>query len=155
MTFVAVDESKAPEREPCKDPAPIYRIVPLSTLEPEGRLHGRTEGATLWDSYTKAVSGYTRRNLTFDTDALRAFAGIEQMVARGVNIKFWHGLPEFAFERSLLWYPAQMVERREQGNQVLFPSWSWAAWKGEVSYRGKGWRNSRYHGPVSVVNWLR
>ncbi|KAL4894266.1 hypothetical protein BDV59DRAFT_192609 [Aspergillus ambiguus] len=143
------------EDAPCPDPAPTYRITRLSGPELPGRLQDNAEGLTLWDRYAKAVSQYTKRNLTFDVDAVRAFSGMEYLIAKGVNTKFWYGVPEFALDRALLWYPNEPVERRKQGDRVLFPSWSWAAWKGHIYYKGKGWYNSQYHGPMTVIDWYQ
>lgn len=155
VAMIAVDPDKQNERAPCLDPAPLYRITRLSGPHLPGRLEDHAEGATPWKRYTNAVSQYTKRMMSFDDDAVRAFAGMRDLITRGANTKFWYGMPEFAFDRALLWCPKQPVERRKQGKQSLFPSWTWAAWKGRIHYRGKGWHNSEYHGPASVIKWYQ
>ncbi|PLN79936.1 heterokaryon incompatibility protein-domain-containing protein [Aspergillus taichungensis] len=155
VAMVAVDPDKQNEGAPCSDPAPLYRISRLSGPHLPGRLEDHAEDVTPWKRYTNAVSQYTKRMLSFDDDAVRAFAGMRGLIARGANTKFWYGMPEFAFDRALLWYPKQPVERRKQGEHSLFPSWTWAAWKGRIRYRGKGWHNSQYHGPLSVIQWYQ
>lgn len=152
-TMVAVRSSQDGGHGPCSDPSPIYRITRLPGPHLSGRLRDDTRGLTIWDVYVNAVKNYTQRNLTFDADAVNAFVGMATFIAKGVNTKFWFGIPEFAFDRALLWYPRETLERRRQGDRVLFPSWSWSAWKGGISYRCKGWHNAQYHGPASVIDW--
>lgn len=149
-TFVASHPNKD-GRYP--DPAPIYRITRLPGPHSAGRLQSDAKGLTLWDVYVTAVKNYTLRNLTFDIDAVNAFLGMQGFIAKGVNSKFWYGIPEFAFDRALLWYPRGTVERRKQGDRPLFPSWSWSAWKGSINYRSKGWYNAHDLGPASVIQW--
>lgn len=109
---------------------------------------------TPWDLYRRAVEDYTKRKLTWESDAVDAFAGVEHIVRRGMNTKFWFGLPSFVFEQALLWQAREPLERRVQEDEAIFPSWSWAAWRGQVSYRGRGWKNSVLWDPVSVTRWF-
>lgn len=153
-TMVAVRQNQdRGGNEPCSDPSPIYRITRLPGPHLSGRLRGDARGLTIWDVYVNAVKNYTQRNMAFDADAVNAFLGLENFIAKGVNTKFWFGIPEFAFDRALLWYPRETVKRRKQGDRALFPSWSWSAWKGSISYKCKGWHNAQYHGPASVIDW--
>lgn len=108
---------------------------------------------TPWDLYRRAVEDYTKRKLSWESDAVDAFAGVEHIVRRGMNAKFWFGLPSFAFEQALLWQAREPLERRIKDDRAIFPSWSWAAWRGQVSYRGRGWKNSVLWDPVSVIRW--
>ncbi|GAB1312636.1 Heterokaryon incompatibility protein-domain-containing protein [Madurella fahalii] len=137
-------------RPDATDPAPIYRATPVPTYANAGTL--RIEGETLWKAYSDAVSMYTRRKMTWQTDALNAFKGVADLVAQGVNTAFWHGLPEFAFDPALLWYPREPLTRRTDADAC--PSWSWAGWEGHVAYRGRGWRNAAVLPPFCVVQWL-
>jgi hypothetical protein len=138
--------------EASTESAPIYDLRPVTNTNPTGSV--KFSGNDTWDIYSKAVYSYTQRNLTWDSDAVNAFRGTEELIRQGSNTKFWYGMPEFAFDHALLWHPLEPLRRREQDGKTLFPSWSWAAWKGHSHYRGRGWHNSIYHGPVSVVNWL-
>lgn len=132
--------------------APVFDI----TFDPPRDFMGSladADGSTPWDLYRRAVDDYTKRKLTWDSDAVDAFAGVEHIVRRGMNTKFWFGLPSFAFEQALLWQAREPLDRRIQDNKAIFPSWSWAAWRGQVFYRGRGWKNSVMWDPVSVTRW--
>ncbi|KAF2794859.1 HET-domain-containing protein [Melanomma pulvis-pyrius CBS 109.77] len=110
---------------------------------------------TLWDLYRRAVKGYTQRNMSVQSDAVNAFAGITHLISQGTNTKFWNGMPEFAFDQALLWVPREPLTRRcDQDDVALFPSWAWAAWQGHTSYHGRKWHNADNRPPCSVVEWL-
>ncbi|KAF5673849.1 hypothetical protein FHETE_3236 [Fusarium heterosporum] len=112
------------------------------------------KGDTMWETYAHAVDIYTKRNMSWQSDAVNAFTGIADLIRRGTNTKFWQALPEFALSRALLWYAREpLTRRRSEDGQALFPSWSWAAWKGHVSYRGRGWHNAVAYAPVTMVMW--
>ncbi|KAK1589881.1 uncharacterized protein LY79DRAFT_516979 [Colletotrichum navitas] len=115
---------------------------------------GEAQASTPWDLYRLAVDDYTKRKLSWESDAVDAFGGVEHIVRQGTNAKFWYGLPSFAFERSLMWNPGEVLERRSLNGKSLFPSWSWAAWRGHVSYRGRGWKNSICWEPLPVIRWM-
>lgn len=132
--------------------APVFDIAVDAPRDFMGSL-ADVDGSTPWDLYRRAVEDYTKRKLSWESDAVDAFAGVEHIVRRGMNTKFWLGLPSFAFEQALLWYAREPLRRRAQNNQAIFPSWSWAAWRGQVFYRGRGWKNSVLWDPVSVVRW--
>ncbi|KAL1848331.1 hypothetical protein Daus18300_013657 [Diaporthe australafricana] len=131
--------------------APVFDIAVEAPRDFMGSLADADE--TPWDLYRRAVEDYTKRKLTWEADAVDAFAGVEHIVRRGMNTKFWLGLPSFAFEQALLWQAREPLERRKKDDKAIFPSWSWAAWRGQVSYRGRGWKNSVLWDPVSVTRW--
>lgn len=150
-----------PQFEITVDPAPLS-FMSLS-LSPDVVGHDNnnnnraTATTTPWDLYRLAVDDYTKRQLSWDADAVDAFTGVEHIIRRGTNTTFWYGLPSFAFENALLWQPdGGLLERRRdpETGAPLFPSWSWAGWRGHVSYRGRGWKNSVVWEPVAVVRWL-
>jgi hypothetical protein len=123
--------------------------------EAMGTLQQVISQETLWNIYRKAVKGYTQRNMSVQSDVVNAFAGITHLIAQGTNTKFWYGMPEFAFDQALLWVPRETLSRRLDAEGVpLFPSWTWAAWKGHTSYHGKKWHNSDNRPLCSVVEWL-
>lgn len=132
--------------------APVFDITVDAPRDFMGSV-ADTDGLTPWDLYRRAVDDYTKRKLTWESDAVDAFAGVEHIVRQGMNTKFWFGLPSFAFEQALLWQAREPLERRIQDNEAIFPSWSWAAWRGQVFYRGRGWKNSVLWDPVSVTRW--
>lgn len=133
--------------------APVFDIKVDPPCDFMGSLGDNAPGSTPWDLYRRAVHDYTKRKLTWQSDAVNAFAGVEHIVRRGTNTKFWFGLPSFAFEQALLWRAMEPLELRTEGERALFPSWSWAAWQGEVFYSGRGWKNSVHWEPLSVVRW--
>lgn len=110
----------------------------------------------IWNIYRKAVNSFTCRDITSHADTVNAFAGMTELIRQGTNTKFWYGIPAFAFDQALLWYPKEQLQRRRDldGNE-LFPSWSWAGWKGACHYRGRGWHNGLYRCPVLAVHWLQ
>ncbi|KAI0743958.1 heterokaryon incompatibility protein-domain-containing protein [Daedaleopsis nitida] len=150
VVIYAVDNSQPDGTSPV--PAPVYRVEELGQ-EIAGSIP-RLEGETLWDIYRSAVASYSSRQMGLQSDAINAFAGVERLIAQGTNTTFWYGLPEFAFEQALLWQPREELARRTDGNKALFPSWTWAAWEGRGTYRGRGWSNAINFRPVSVVRWL-
>ncbi|KAG0564357.1 hypothetical protein KC19_8G104000 [Ceratodon purpureus] len=88
---------------------------------------------------------YSNRNLTNQSDALDAITGLLHRVTRVSGVRFHWGLPVSRFGEILsFWWidSAHDKARRtdtcrvycEDGSihQVLFPSWSWLGWLGEV-----------------------
>lgn len=102
------------------------------------------------------MNAFTSRKITFDADTVNAFDGMLELLRRGANTKSYFGIPSFAFDQALLWYPAECLRRRkDQDGNELFPSWSWAGWKGSCHYRGRGWYNGLYRCPISAVQWMQ
>ncbi|UNI20172.1 hypothetical protein JDV02_006288 [Purpureocillium takamizusanense] len=134
--------------------APVFDISVDAPRDFMGSLGDTGGGSTPWDLYRRAVDDYTKRKLTWESDAVDAFSGVEHIVRHGINTKFWFGLPEFAFEQALLWQAKEPLTRRARDNRAIFPSWSWAAWRGQVSYRGRGWKNSVLWGSAAVIRWF-
>ncbi|CVL12206.1 hypothetical protein FPRO06_03475 [Fusarium proliferatum] len=140
--------------EASEDGAPLYKYkaIPSSDTIDAPLIKGHT----LWEAYAHAVDAYTKRNMTWQSDAVNAFIGIADLIRRGTNTKFWHAMPEFGLTRSLLWYPKEPLSRRRSPDgKILFPSWSWAAWQGHATYRGRGFHNAVCYAPVSMIMWLK
>ncbi|KAF4501086.1 hypothetical protein FAGAP_2671 [Fusarium agapanthi] len=140
--------------EASEDGAPLYKskAIPRSDTIDAPLI----KGYTLWEAYAHAVDAYTKRNMTWQSDAVNAFIGIADLIRRGTNTKFWHAMPEFALTRSLQWYPKEPLSRRRSPDgKTLFPSWSWAAWQGHVTYRGRGFHNAVCYASVSMLIWLK
>lgn len=95
-------------------------------------------GRTEFLLYNDLVRAYSVRILSFPSDKLSAFAGIEAVLKGSFNCDFIYGLPENALDTALLWISEQknqgtattQVESRIRG----FPSWSWAGHLGPVRY---------------------
>jgi Heterokaryon incompatibility protein (HET) len=92
--------------------------------------------------YTSAVQLYTQRQLTVESDILKAFRGVANVLKGHMNTDFFCGLPESIFDYALLWEPVHPLRRREG-----FSSWSWAGWVGEVE-----WQTTP---PKSCIYWYK
>jgi hypothetical protein len=77
------------------------------------------------------VDEYSSRNLTYEDDFLRAFAGAMNVIGPTFPGGLIHGLPKFFLDICLLWKPRINLSRRSEG-----PSWSWTGWKGAVDCYG-------------------
>lgn len=82
----------------------------------------------LWGSL---VSQFNKRNLTFETDVIDAFAGVEAAMRASFPGGFLLGLPQLFFDIALLWQPERKLTKRGDHDHH-FPSWSWVGWKGEI-----------------------
>lgn len=96
----------------------------------------RREGQPVWRMYRKAVADYTKRTISYESDAVNAFQGIATLLQPAFKGDFLFGLPETELDVALLWQPASHIRRRidPETKAPLFPSWSWAGWIGEVGY---------------------
>ncbi|KAM0239506.1 hypothetical protein ACHAP5_008296 [Fusarium lateritium] len=149
--FIGADEDRTGEM--WDDVPRIYKYEAIASSETIDAPLVR--GNTMWEMYAHAVDAYTKRNMTWQSDGVNAFVGITDLIRRGTNTKFWQALPEFELTRGLLWYAQEpLTRRRSEDGKALFPSWSWAAWKGHVSYRGRGWHNAIDFAPASMVMWF-
>ncbi len=93
--------------------------------------HGATRlvRSAVFAEYTRAIEEYTHREITYQHDALNAFAGLLHIFSRFFRCKTLLGLPESLLDVALLWKPTSQLQRRNG-----FPSWSWAGWVGRVAY---------------------
>lgn len=90
--------------------------------------------------YDQLISGYTSRKLSYASDILDAFSGIQEVLAYQKHWKFLCGLPANCFTFSLLWVPTKVAKRRApfralRGKIESYPSWSWAGFDGHVDYQ--------------------
>ncbi|KAI5777175.1 heterokaryon incompatibility protein-domain-containing protein [Geopyxis carbonaria] len=77
------------------------------------------------NEYMGALYQYSRRRITYTSDALNAFAAVSKLIASKLEGKTCFGLPNSIFDWALLWEPSQNLVRNPD-----FPSWSWAGWSG-------------------------
>ena len=98
--------------------------------------------------YAAAVEAFSKRNLSFDTDVLDAFEGVSKRLRHLFRGKLSFGMPETEMECALRWEPFTVLQRRKHPTtrEDLFPSWSWAGWKGHVRYF--------HEEEISVLTWL-
>lgn len=100
---------------------------------------------------------YGTRDLTDQSDALNAMAGICRRVASKAKCSFLQGMPVAAFDLYVLFFPPTAGGHLERfARRPGFPSWSWAGWQGPVNYTR--FPACVYHSPelrLSVQNkWL-
>lgn len=90
---------------------------------------------SLLETYYSIVQKYTTLKFTFEKDILYAISGVMGALGKETGTEFLQGLPETHFGTSLLWHPAEPLERRLALSDDIkrFPSWSWAGWIGRIS----------------------
>lgn len=83
------------------------------------------------------INSYNERSLTYNGDALSAFAGVGLALSRGLEGGLISGLPEAFFYLALLWQPSSVIEYRHKDCEpdACLPSWSWASFRGRMG----GW----------------
>jgi hypothetical protein len=113
--------------------------------------------------YNNSVKLYTTRSLTFSSDVLKAFRGIEKVLAMNLCTVFVCGLPRAYFDWALLWEPQSLAKNRDDKSMRKhelsalsvhrrngFPSWSWAGW-----IIGAEYKPSTVSGTlINLHNWL-
>lgn len=62
---------------------------------------------------------------------MNACQGLLNTFTRSCGVSFIWGLPRKDFVRALLWEKSEEEEIRRRS---VFPSWSWARWRGKTSY---------------------
>lgn len=86
--------------------------------------------------YSNHIGAYTMRSMSDNSDILNAFKGIEAVMKRSMNTRFWYGLPESHLDSSILWTLTGTHKRRSvriKGfTNPCFPSWTWAGWDSPV-----------------------
>ena len=91
------------------------------------------------DEYESHATAYAKRDLSFSSDILNAFRGLQNVMQRSLETNFWYGIPERYFDRGLLWtlivrQTAKFDSSVDPGpRRSPFPSWSWAGWDSSVS----------------------
>lgn len=83
------------------------------------------------------ISEYTRRNLTYDSDAINGMRGIFESFKQSSAILNHWGLPvktKEGFKDAMGWVSVKLGMVRRPN----FPSWSWAGWKTEVYFEKNG-----------------
>jgi hypothetical protein len=101
------------------------------------------------DRYFAALELYSKRDLTNQQDAIDAFSAMLTILRPTFRCDYLFGLPETELESTLLWLPDGPMLRRidTETGEPVFPTWSWAGWKGKI--RGQALR-----GGFSRVTWI-
>jgi hypothetical protein len=104
---------------------------------------GGYKGA-LFALYRNCVKEYTNRRLSYDRDGLIAFQRILSHLERQFGTYMVMGLPWGMMATSLVWdIRGEKLRRRREEKPVgmgvaitspLLPSWTWAAWEGQVGW---------------------
>jgi hypothetical protein len=100
------------------------------------------------------IRAFSKRELRYDTDALLAFQGILGMYEENKSLYLLHGVPmwvdiicggqngaQITFALSVTsWYHRadqnhQMIVSEESQRRHHLPSWTWAGWRGTVTWR--------------------
>ncbi len=106
--------------------------------------------------YIKLVEQYCQRKFTFPNDILKAFAGIESAIEEDLcGWTMLYGLPQELLDEAILWEPGRPRAATTNPGRFFnaairsitpvkhtpiqlrsseFPSWSWAAWIGDICY---------------------
>ncbi|KAI9868804.1 MAG: hypothetical protein M1813_004655 [Trichoglossum hirsutum] len=93
------------------------------------------EPAGFW-RYSDVLREYTSRQLTFKQDILNAFQGLSRVLSSSCGgMEYYWGLPEAFLDCGILWQPDTRLQRRLCTDPTMvFPSWSWVGWVGEVHH---------------------
>ncbi|RDW63615.1 hypothetical protein BP6252_11160 [Coleophoma cylindrospora] len=78
---------------------------------------------TLLSVWGGMVEDFTKRDLTYQGDILRAFQGIESALSRSFGSSYW-GFPRHLLIQAMSWQAATPDVTAREG----FPSWCWAGW---------------------------
>jgi len=138
---------------------PSAYITPATNLWKMGALHSsdtrRSEfeslhlNQTAYEDRTEAIHDYqcfvidyTGRELSCPSDVMNAFNAIQNVLKRTVRTDFWYGVLETYLDKALLWTLRGPHKRRNlslpltkiEFKNLLFPSWTWAGWRGKVEY---------------------
>lgn len=105
----------------------------------------------IFNIYEGLVKSYCRRELSYQSDILNAFAGIMSAFHERFGWRFLSALPEEALNLALLWKPMSSsrprftsVTETLEPFSTTFPSWCWTAWVGDFYW--DPWRTSNYAG---------
>jgi len=96
--------------------------------------HGFTHviRSSIFSEYTQMIAQYSQRTMTYESDAIHALAGLLRIFSLCFKSPCLYGLPTILLDVALLWRPDQSWKGRSSTN--LFPNWSWAGWRGRVTY---------------------
>ncbi|KAK8004717.1 heterokaryon incompatibility protein [Apiospora arundinis] len=94
---------------------------------------------------SELISYYSRRDLTYQEDVMRAFSSTFGAMQGAFPRGFIHGLPVSFFDASLIWRSSygRMARRQvSRADAQCPPSWTWAGWKG--GFDSCAWTSAYY-----------
>jgi hypothetical protein len=97
---------------------------------PQTLMHTVVERDQISQIWSSAVSHYSRCELTFSRDRLVAISGVAKWLHYHTGDEYVAGLWRRNLESQLLWEIVDTGTARQRLEE--FPSWSWAAWEGEI-----------------------
>lgn len=71
-----------------------------------------------FDAYKKVVEMYTKRQLTYEGDIIKAFSGVLAALNTAFTTDYWCGLPASVLDLALLWTPAEKTFRRGKDDSM-------------------------------------
>jgi hypothetical protein len=97
---------------------------------------GWREGFSFW---SRMVTDFSEKSLTFEEDVLRACTGILHSFQWYSKWPMNFGTPLPLLDMALHWTPKSQVALRQKRGPTtnitdLFPSWSWLCWKGAIDF---------------------
>jgi hypothetical protein len=93
-----------------------------------------------FSGFSKLVNAYNQKNFTYPEDALNALSGAFSILSHAFEGGFICELPEMIFDIALLWQTLGPSVRRPLSPRSSkswdnpLPTWSWAAWQGEINF---------------------
>lgn len=85
--------------------------------------------------YFELIADYAQRELTFAADAMNAISGVLSTLTHLSGQEFFWGFLVAGFEHQLYWVGEARRRTPSWKEHCHYPTWSWAAWRGEISFR--------------------
>jgi len=129
-------------------PSTNLQVFPFRSKEPG-------EYKTDAVDFSYCLKEYLRRDLTYESDTLNAFAGVMRQLWKSRDHD-WNlcglPIPSDRLLKALLWLPEYDARENKITRRNMFPSWSWAGLKGITGIRESDciWPDSRFDVSVTV-----
>ena len=94
------------------------------------------KGSDFDEVYFRLVSEYSKRQLTYGGDGLRAFSGLLRHLKVLFAVDFLFGIPNKTVPEFFLWnHQVQLGTSPSVCRRESIPSWTWAGWSGPVEFK--------------------
>ena len=116
---------------------PIKDFPDMNELPSFGRVLGSSfmERNEFSKVYRRLVSDYSTRDLTYESDGLRAVSGLLRRLEISFGVRFVCGIPKNMMPEFLLWnHRPQLNTPQVVRRRASIPSWTWAGWSGYVEF---------------------